>query len=397
LAGEWLHPRGVAVLKRLGLESVLPPTRHPEGRGFVTFPDDGTAPIALDYPDGARALCFQHGALVAALRESAAFHPNVHFVRTARLTGIAGQQLTFTDGSGGTHTSLAGQIVGADGRASKVRKQLGIPDDQTYLSHSAGVLLRGVTLPFEGYGHVFLGGPGPALALRVGADHVRVYLDLPRQEIRAPRGPANLWEAFHAVLPRSLRPAFREALETRPIQWAANYFRPRTAYGRPGVALAGDAVGHFHPLTAIGMTIGLVDAEALARSRSFGAYRRERVAQTRAPELLAIALYDVLSGRDEGTRVMRDAVYRTWRRDPDYRALTMRLLAADETNPFHFGRAFLRVVAAASGPFARDIVTQRRWRHGGRVLGSVGGQLHRLTGRGLYSLSVPYPLGVPRR
>src|SRR5262249_54702592 len=141
---------------------------------------------------------------------------------------------------------------------------------------------------------------------------------------------AWLWKAYGSALPESLRPAFRRALETRPIAWAANYFRARAAYGRPGLALVGDAVGHFHPLTAVGLTLGLQDAECLARSATFEAYRRERSTLSHVPEIMAMVLYEVFAARDGGARALRAETFRMLRGSAAARARTMRLLAAED-------------------------------------------------------------------
>src|SRR2546425_1192756 len=44
LAGEWLHPPGVEVLGRLGLDVATEAAGATFGRGFVVFPDDRSAP-----------------------------------------------------------------------------------------------------------------------------------------------------------------------------------------------------------------------------------------------------------------------------------------------------------------------------------------------------------------
>src|SRR5438477_11015749 len=48
LAGEWLHPPAVEILRRLRVD--LPAlVDYPTGRGFVVFPEDGSSPIVLPY------------------------------------------------------------------------------------------------------------------------------------------------------------------------------------------------------------------------------------------------------------------------------------------------------------------------------------------------------------
>lgn len=344
LAGEWLHPSALAALGRHGVE--LPASGAP-GHGFVVFPDDRSEPIELPYADGAGWSC-SHASLVGAARDAVAAQPSIEVLQ--------GRALPARNG----HVSIAGRrgtwrmdmplVIGADGRSSRVRAAAGCPTGRTVVSRMAGVELELDELPCEGYGHVILGGPGPVLAYRLGPHRVRLCLDVPRRLPNARDAAGWLWSAYNPVLPSSLLPAFHHALERGPIRWAANEFRTRSRashYGRDGIALVGDAVGEFHPLTAVGMTLGFGDVEALAAAGSAAAYRRDRSHHARVPELLAGALHLAFTRQDEGTRALRRAMYTVWRRSPSERARTMRLLAAEETSIRTFSASFLRIVGGA--------------------------------------------------
>ncbi|MGH9369551.1 MAG: FAD-dependent oxidoreductase, partial [Thermoanaerobaculia bacterium] len=273
LAGEWLHPGGLRVLEGLGLD-LAALSGFDTGRGFAVFPEDGSAPIVLPYADGARGSSVEHRTLVGMLREAAAAHANVVYLPGARALRIEEQGVCFHRARDAGETRVtAGLVVGADGRASRVRAALGLPPGRVTLSRMAGLRLRGAELPIEGYGHVFLGGPGPILAYRIGADAVRLCLDVP---LGAPTDSGALWEAYAAALPAAVRPAFRSALREGCVAWAMNQLTPRSSYGRPGLVLVGDAIGFQHPLTAVGMTLGMADASELARHRSFRAWRLAR-------------------------------------------------------------------------------------------------------------------------
>ena len=60
-----------------------------------------------------------------------------------------------------------------------MRSTLDLADDRETLSRMAGLELKGADLPVQGFGHVFLGGPGPILAYRIGPESVRLCLDVP--------------------------------------------------------------------------------------------------------------------------------------------------------------------------------------------------------------------------
>jgi 2-polyprenyl-6-methoxyphenol hydroxylase-like FAD-dependent oxidoreductase len=345
MAGEWLHPSAVGVLQRLSVGRLEAVADHAPGKGFAVFPGPAGSPVVLDYPEGQRGWTCEHRLLVGALRQAAAAHPLVRFLPGARVAGIDGQRLHFTrEGGHGTAILSAPLLVGADGRSSLVRRSLGLPDERILLSHMAGLLLDDTDLPCEGYGHVFLGGPGPMFACRISPRQVRLCLDVPLRHRGPKRDAAYLGAAYSSVLPRSLQPAFRRALETRPVAWAANQWRPRVHYGRAGLALVGDAVGHFHPLTAVGMTLGFLDGYCLAGSNSLSAYRQKRRAGSGVAELLAMGLYQMFTHDDAGTAVMRRAVYQMWQHTPADRRRTMRLLSGAETDLMKFNGAFLKVM-----------------------------------------------------
>ena len=367
LAGEWLHPAGVRILESLGLE-IPAAAAHPPGRGFLVVPADGAPAIRLQYPKAAVALTCDHAALIAALREAAAAHPNVTYLPHAHPVRLEGQRLTFEREGHAADSVVAGTIVGADGRSAVSRKWLRLREDRVAVSCTAGLRLDDVELPQEGFGHLLLNGPGPAFLYRIGPRHVRACLDVAAGVPRGADHAQYLWHAYGPSLPESLRPAFQRALETRPIMWAANYFRARASYGRPGLALVGDAVGHFHPLTAVGLTLGLQDAECLARSGTFEAYRRERAALSHVPEIMAMVLYEVFAARDGGARALHAATFRMLRGNAAARDRTMRLLAAEDPGVLSFSRPFLTAAAMTTARVIHEARSTQRWPHGMRVL-----------------------------
>lgn len=346
LAGEWLHPPAVELLRQLGVD--LAPEAYPTGRGFAVLPDDGSAPIVLSYPGGRRGASLHHEQLVAKLRRSAAASEAIDYIEGARATSADDGGVRYRLASGPEKVVQAKQVVGACGRSGAAHRALGIaPQAQTY-SRMAGVLLTDVTLPHEGYGHLCLGAPGPILIYRVSPHEVRACLDVPHAlDLKGDRG-ATLYEAYAPALPRALHAAFERAVLSGDIAWASNQTRLRRSFGKPGFALVGDAVGHHHPLTATGITLGFLDALALSRARSFDAYRRERDRGGRVAEVLAIALYDIFAGSSDQTVAMRQAMYRLWRESPAECDRTMRLLCGDATNLLTFGAPFLKVLAQAS-------------------------------------------------
>ncbi|MBY0461366.1 MAG: hypothetical protein K2V38_28955, partial [Gemmataceae bacterium] len=223
--------------------------------------------------------------------------------------------------------------------------------------------------PFDGYGNVFLGGPGPVLAFRVDDRQARVCFDVPADRVAWVREPAELLAANQQTLPAAIRSACEQAIKAGTPAVAANRWMRRRYYGAKGVALVGDAVGHCHPLCAVGMSVGFLDAVALAGSSSVEEYAERRRAGGRVPELLSMGLYDLFVGSDAGTSELREAVYATWRRSAAARRDTMRLLAVRETRRAALGVTFARLLVAASRGLAGGVVRRPL----GYTLAAVGG------------------------
>ena len=366
LAGEWLHPPALAQLRRLGVD-LTPDHEHADGKGFAVFPNDGREPVVLPYRKGARGICCEHNRLVSLLRARVEIDPGIRYIPFARAVKIDEPWVTYVQRAAVRRTVRADLVIGAGGRRSFVHHELGLTAQSATFSRMAGLILEDVTLPFEAFGHVFLGGPGPALAYRLDESRVRLCLDVPlAQELRTDH-PADLWDAFHPVLPRALRSSFRRALRSGAVTWAANHLRPRVNYGRDGLVLVGDAVGCYHPLTALGMTLGFEDAFALAGSGSFVAYRNGRLRRNRVPEILSVALYEVFTDTSPEINVIRSAIYDLWRRDPAERQRTMGFLAGENTSLPHLVRASLKTLGYASSSLVREGFATGRWRHLGRT------------------------------
>ena len=158
----------------------------------------------------------------------------------------------------------AERIVVAVGRSSPLSERPATGHRRKLLSQMAVLLLRDVELPCESFGHLLLGGPGPVLMYRIGDSQVRVCIDVSLDAMSCADGTADLWPLYREAFPAALRePVEREFLAGR-VSFMSNQMAPRTWYGRPGFAMIGDAVGYFHPLTAIGITLAVEDAACLA-------------------------------------------------------------------------------------------------------------------------------------
>ena len=363
LAGEWLHPPAARILRDFGI-ALDTQSRSATGQGFTVFPEDGSEPIVLPYPDGSHGLVCEHEALVSHLREAVENESGVDFLLHARVRAVEDGRVTFSR-NGGDESVTAARIVGADGRASIVRHSLGLSTNRMTCSWMVGITLRGQSLPLEGYGHVLCGGPGPILIYRLGEYCVRVIVDVPMDRWTPRDRIGFLSDSYAGVLPETIRPAFVEALRAGQFQTAPNEVRPRVTYGSPRRVLIGDAAGHYHPLTAVGMTLGFGDALTLAEDENFHDFTAQRLQATRAPELLAMGLYEVFADHRAEAVALRHAVYRRWQKSSAVRERTIRLLACEDTSVAHLSRAFCATVARAVAgemPRSSDQIAWRRAR-----------------------------------
>lgn len=344
-AGEWIHPEGVRVLRKWELLQGL--DYQAQTRGFAVFPNDGLGLIRLDYP-GAGGICCEHGTFVSHLRRRARDLPGVQYVEHARAKASGGHGVELAMKRGGTQRVTAGRVVVAAGRSWGVHESPLSRRRRVSISRMAGLIADVRELPFEGYGHVIVGGPGPMLVYRIGRGAVRFCIDVPSSIGRVGRTGDWIWASYADFLPPPLREGLHEALRRRDsLRWATNAFQPRCYRTERNVARIGDAAGVFHPLTAMGITMSLLDAEALVGCKDLSRYTHLRARQSLVPELLSNAIYQAFVRADRGSEALRESIYRTWRASRRHRERTMRLLGAETTRRTEFVRAFSTVAAHA--------------------------------------------------
>jgi len=224
---------------------------------------------------------------------------------------------------------------------------------------------------------------------RIGPDEVRVCLDVPTPWKKAANRNQLLMEAYREALPESVWEPIADALRRDAILWAVNEFRPRSSYGRPGLVLVGDAVGHVHPMTAAGMTLGFSDAWSLAQSTSFEAWSAQRRKDSEVPALLATALYEIFALQSEATSATRKAIYDLWAQ-PRMQRRTMNFLSGAETSLPRLLAVGGNLVTRASVHVASDARHPKQWRPAMAAVRSIAGLIHWLVNE-----SVPEPMRMP--
>ena len=359
LKGEWLHPPAARMLEQTGVRF---DDEANATKGFVVFPEDGSEPIPLPYSEGSRGLVLPHETLVLRLRDAARNEPNIDFItELARPTRDG--RVTYTQ-NGVEKSVIADRLVGADGRGALVLRLLGLTAKPTVRSRMIGVRMDGADLPMEGYGHVLCGGPGPIFMYKLADNSVTAIVDTPH-EYSTRQAAELLLNSYARWLPEDIRPLFEEAVHKRRFQFAGNTIRPRISYGSDRFVVIGDAAGHYHPMTAVGLTLGFGDALMLAEYEDFNDFAASRFQEIRAPEMLAMGLYEMFADHRDETVALRHSVYQLWRRGDKNTNRSMGLLACEDTSETLLGFIGALVVAMAVARMIPRSVSPRAWRRAG--------------------------------
>jgi 2-polyprenyl-6-methoxyphenol hydroxylase-like FAD-dependent oxidoreductase len=293
--GESLVPWGVIELRRLGLYDAL------VGAGGVftslTVQHDETLPgeQALPFtsrltdlvPEVPGMLCMSHPAMCRVLAakaeaEGAVFRRGVTDIAvTAGGTGGAPPLISFSHG--GQRIAWAPRlIVGADGRNSPVRRQLGFRVHADPPHNLLGGMLVGGVPDWPQDTQVFgTEGRTHFLVLPVGGDRVRLYLAYDFADKSAYAGAERRQKLIDTFAGLACLPQAGMIAASRPIG-PFNAFSNEDHWiddpTAPGVVLAGDAAGHNDPVIGQGLSSALRDARLLSEiildgRRDRGAFR----------------------------------------------------------------------------------------------------------------------------
>ncbi|MBN9089370.1 MAG: FAD-dependent monooxygenase [Reyranella sp.] len=293
--GESLAPWGVIELRRLGLYDAL------VGAGGVftnlsvphdeNLPGEQALPFAQRFTDAVPEvpgmLCMSHPAMCRVLA-AAAEAAGAVFLRgvtdiavTAGGTGGAPPHIGFSHG-GQRIAWTPRLIVGADGRNSPVRRQLGftVHADPPH-NLLGGMLVEGV--PDWPQDRQVCGTEGRThfLILPLGGDRVRLYLGYDFADRSAYAGAHRRQKLIDTFAGLACLPQASMIAAGRPIG-PFNAFSNEDHWiddpTAPGVVLAGDAAGHNDPIIGQGLAIALCDVRLLSEiiregRRDPGAFR----------------------------------------------------------------------------------------------------------------------------
>lgn len=388
--GELIHPHGVDVLDERGFLGPLHQAGGTDIHGFAVVPSLQRGTTQLPYAEipGSRPFGFaiDHHDLVDTLRAQMLGHPGIELRLGDRVTDVVRDQERVVGVMTARGPVLADVVIACDGRHSKLRALIEMPERARLLSFTAAALLQDCPLPNPGFGHIFLGAWGPILLYPINARDARTCIDLPSDMDKGKDAViARIRDGYAQHLPEGVRATLIRALDGGEIEVAANYSISTDECTVPGAALVGDSAGCSHPLTATGMTIALNDTRILARElsaidlqdraqvdRALANYQTQRYRFVRAREILADALYEVFRGTDDGARAIREGIFQYWGSSAGARARSMALLSGHESRLPAFLREYLTVVGMSTSTVLRGLVNEP----------SVAGRVRSLVGLG---------------
>jgi len=273
ICGEYVGPRAVADLERLGFSGALRGVATRELHGMAMVAPGGTAveaPFVTDAGAEARALSVARPLLDGALQREAQR-------RGARLEGgaaVTGVEFN-VDGVvvRASEEWRARWLIGADGRFSVVARACGLavaaPADAK--GRQRGVIhawLRGVA-GVRDMGEMHLLQDGAYLGLDPLADgrlNAGLVVDVATvaDAVRAHDGARRLLEA--AARSPALAARFRDAEMAGEVRYLAPMTTAVRAVARGRTLLAGDAAGFVDPLTGEGIALAIATGELAARA-----------------------------------------------------------------------------------------------------------------------------------
>jgi 2-polyprenyl-6-methoxyphenol hydroxylase-like FAD-dependent oxidoreductase len=348
--GESMQAWGVKEARALGVEHVLLDAgahvsplwrQYMEGVGDV-----GDIPMAMMVPDIPGSLNLRHpDACQALLDASANAGATVaRGVRDVVLTAGSTPGVTYARNGQATERR-ATLVVGADGRASTVRRQAGIRlDRQEPISYIAGLLVEGLDgVPDD---HDAIAGEGDVffLVFHQGGGRARVYICTGLSGQHRFSGRTGI-EQFLAACNVSCYPWSEQVMAATPAGPCANYAGDDTWTDTPfadGVVLIGDAAGHNDPIIGQGLSIALRDArivrdlivDGARQSEAFVPYGEERASRMErvrfVADLLAVAQAEDADNRAERRVMLAEKLTAM---DPEILPLLTSAFAGPETIP----------------------------------------------------------------
>lgn len=347
--GESMQVWGVKEARDLGVESVMMEAgAHitPVWKQYDEFAGEaGEIPMGIMAEGIEGTLNLRHPVACQALIDAAgaAGATVVRGVRDVKLAGGASPTLSYAVNGQTTdvNTSL---VVGADGRQSTVRKQIGVELERAEaVSYIAGLLIDGLEGVPE---YDVLCGEGDRffVMFHQGGGRARAYVCPGLSGQHRFSGP-NGTQEFLAACNMACYPWAEQVVNATPVGPIATYPGDDTWTPAPyvdGVVLIGDAAGHNDPVIGQGLSIALRDARmvrdlvlngarAAGAFASYGTERMHRMAVLRyIADVVAVSQAEDADNRAARRAMMVQGIATM---DPEFMTLMMGAFAGPENVP----------------------------------------------------------------
>jgi 2-polyprenyl-6-methoxyphenol hydroxylase-like FAD-dependent oxidoreductase len=276
--GEWMAPWGVAEAKRLGLYETLRAAggHHvSEHRTYHGALDTGRTPqntlsLGTVLPGIPGPLCLGHPRMCRILSD-AAEAAGATVIRGVEGIDLGpkqnGRRTLGYDHAGSRHTARCRLAVGADGRGSTIRKQVGVTLHRDPTHHLfAGLLVEGADAWDASVQVTGVESDAHFLVFPQGGGRARLYLGYALEQHKRLTGPDAALRFLEAFRLRCL-PEAESLASARPAGPCHSYGNEDTWTDTPvadGVVLIGDAAGHNDPIIGQGLSITLRDVRLVS-------------------------------------------------------------------------------------------------------------------------------------
>lgn len=303
--GEYMQPWGVLEARAVGLGAVIRGTHAVDVRHFVGY-DELVAPSAAEMAKGDAA-----SAILPGVHPLGASHPGacqalageavrlgaelVRGVGDVRIQAGARPSVTYLNGT--ERQVRARLVIGADGRASTVRKQSGIRIHKAPATHViAGLLVEGASRWPDDQYSIGVEGDLQFYVFPQGSGRVRLYTCHANEQAArwaGRAGPQRFLQAFARLQAIPAELGLGDGTAAGPC---ATFSGEQTWCGEPyadGVVLLGDAGGYDDPVDGQGLSLAMRDVRQLselllatddwtvAGLRPYGHQRTERLRRMR--------------------------------------------------------------------------------------------------------------------
>lgn len=335
IVGEFLQPGGFLALKDLGLEDAVEGIDAQISHGYEINDQENKLSVLIPYPLSENnqvqtGRVFHHGRFIMNLRKAAMAEPNAKFIEGVVLQlleeddAVVGVQ--YRDRETGDIKELRAPLtVVADGLFSKFRKNL-ISSKVSVSSHLVGFLMKRVPQFKANHAEIILVDSGTFLLYNISSNETRALVVIPGELPRNIR--EYLVEKICPQLPDYVKEPFLEATQNARLRSMPASFLPSSPVKKRGVLLLGDACNMRHPLTGGGMSVAFNDIKIwrkllksipdlydytaiLQAKKSF--YWTRKKSHSFVVNILAQALYELYTGRDDSMLQLRKACLRYFR------------------------------------------------------------------------------------